>query len=61
MYETEEYFHISKLSFDFNVDATIGLKLEGGFYFDIKLFKLSIAAGIQGNFFDVKIGEHFFY
>ena len=59
IYESEEYFHTSKLSFDFNTGATIGFVLEGGFYFDVKVFKLTIKAGIQGNFFDGKVGIKF--
>ena len=59
IYETEEYFHTSKLSFDFNTGATIGLVLEGGFYLDIKILKLTIKAGIQGNLFDGKVGIKF--
>jgi hypothetical protein len=59
IYETEIYFHTSKLSFDFNTGATIGLVLEGGFYFDAKILGLTIKAGIQGNIFDGKVGIKF--
>ena len=59
IYETEEYFHTSKLSFDFNIGAKIGIVLEGGLYLDLKILKFTVKAGIQGNFFDGKVGIKF--
>ena len=59
IYETYEYFHTSKLSIDFNVGASIGLVIEAGLFFDIKILGFSVSIEVQGNLFEGKVGIKF--
>ena len=58
-YETDEYFHTSKLSIDFNVGSTMGIVIEAGLFFDIKILGFSVSVGVQGNLFEGKVGIKF--
>ena len=58
-YETDEYFHTSKLSIDFNVGSTMGIIIEAGLFFDIKILGFSVSVGVQGNIFERKVGIKF--
>jgi len=52
-------FDDDKLSIDFNVGSTMGIVIEAGLFFDIKILGFSVSVGVQGNLFEGKVGIKF--